>query len=151
MSSLPHARSLCHRCDACRAIVSGRGSVFLLCTARPEKYLPQPVVRCPVFSAAPLAIARGSGAEAVIRWAGAPLAGPVALVADGAGGLRGTLPEPRQATAPADALVVMPGGLRLRRSPGPGPLLGWVLGGAESLARLPAGAGITLTPVTPPS
>lgn len=149
MSSLPHARSLCHRCDACRAIVSGRGSIFLLCTARPEKYLPQPVMRCPVFSAAPLAIARGSGAEAVIRWVGAPLDGPISLVADGAGGLQGALPEARGATAPADALVAVPGGVRLRRSAGPGPLLGWVLGGAESLAYLPAGAGITLTPVPP--
>jgi hypothetical protein len=42
----PFPESLCHRCAA-RRYVQGRATVFILCTALPEKYPRQPVLRCP--------------------------------------------------------------------------------------------------------
>jgi hypothetical protein len=45
-----HAESLCHRCAAHR-YVKGRATVFVMCTALPVKYPPQPVVRCEAFRA----------------------------------------------------------------------------------------------------
>lgn len=47
--SLPFPTSECHRCPAVRYVTSGRGSVFLMCTARSRKYYPQPMHGCPVF------------------------------------------------------------------------------------------------------
>lgn len=44
----PFPESLCHRCQALRTVVGAR-SVFLMCTALPVRYPPQPVVRCPAF------------------------------------------------------------------------------------------------------
>lgn len=51
---LPFPHSLCHRCAHLRVITSGRGSVFLMCTAPdaraiPQKYPAQPVLRCGWF------------------------------------------------------------------------------------------------------
>jgi|HubBroStandDraft_1064217.scaffolds.fasta_scaffold00577_8 hypothetical protein len=43
--------SLCERCDFCRQ-VRGRASTFLMCTALPDKYPSQPVLRCAAFRAA---------------------------------------------------------------------------------------------------
>jgi hypothetical protein len=40
--------SLCHLCEA-RRYVRGRATTFVLCTALPEKYPRQPVLRCPAF------------------------------------------------------------------------------------------------------
>jgi len=42
--------SLCHRCAAHR-YVQGRATTFVMCTALPVKYPPQPVVRCEAFRA----------------------------------------------------------------------------------------------------
>jgi hypothetical protein len=42
----PFAASVCHTCRHLRLIESARGSVFLMCTALPRKYPPQPVLRC---------------------------------------------------------------------------------------------------------
>lgn len=142
---LPFAASLCHRCRAGRALISGRGSVFLLCTARPEKYLPQPVRRCPVFAPAPLVEVRGPDGAALLRWWAAPLAEPLALRADGHGGLLGPLPPGSPGVAPGDALWRTADGARLDRAPSRGALLGWVLSGAERLAAWPAGAPVVLT------
>lgn len=50
MNKLPFPQSLCHRCAAPpRYVESGRGSVFILCPLLPQKYPPQPVLRCPLF------------------------------------------------------------------------------------------------------
>jgi hypothetical protein len=43
--------SLCHSCQHCRAIVSGKGTTFFLCQLsqqerRYSKYPPQPIVHC---------------------------------------------------------------------------------------------------------
>jgi hypothetical protein len=51
---VPWPESLCHRCAALR-IVKGRATVFLLCTALPQKYPPQPVRACAAFRAADVA------------------------------------------------------------------------------------------------
>ena len=48
----PFPTSLCHRCEH-NKYVPGKQSVFLMCRARPEKYLPQPVRVCPVFQEKP--------------------------------------------------------------------------------------------------
>ena len=48
---LPFADSLCHRCRAHR-YVPGRATLFILCTALPDKYPRQPVLACPAFAAA---------------------------------------------------------------------------------------------------
>ena len=48
MSSEPFPESLCHRCKAVKK-VKGANSVFLMCTALPVKYPPQPVRACPAF------------------------------------------------------------------------------------------------------
>ncbi len=45
---VPFPQSLCHRCAALKQ-VKGANSVFLMCTALPNKYPRQPVVRCPAF------------------------------------------------------------------------------------------------------
>jgi hypothetical protein len=49
-SSPPRAfpESLCHRCVACRTVVTAR-STFLMCTALPTKYPRQPVLTCEAF------------------------------------------------------------------------------------------------------
>jgi hypothetical protein len=44
----PFAESLCWQCEAHRAIEGAR-STFLMCTALPVKYPPQPVRACPAF------------------------------------------------------------------------------------------------------
>lgn len=44
----PFPQSLCHRCQALR-LVEGARSTFLMCSALPTRYPPQPVVRCPAF------------------------------------------------------------------------------------------------------
>lgn len=46
----PFPTSLCHRCSACR-YVQGRAAWFVQCTALPQKYPLQPVLRCPAFRA----------------------------------------------------------------------------------------------------
>ncbi|MBK7861435.1 MAG: hypothetical protein IPJ65_23030 [Archangiaceae bacterium] len=48
----PFPQSLCHRCVALKR-VKGASSVFLMCTALPNKYPPQPVLRCGAFKPAP--------------------------------------------------------------------------------------------------
>jgi hypothetical protein len=48
----PFPESLCHRCQALK-LVKGAHSTFLMCTALPNKYPPQPVRTCPAFTAAP--------------------------------------------------------------------------------------------------
>jgi RimJ/RimL family protein N-acetyltransferase len=47
--SLPYPESLCHRCAAPPKYVRTGTSVFLRCPIRPDKYPPQPVLRCPVY------------------------------------------------------------------------------------------------------
>ncbi|MFN3200956.1 MAG: hypothetical protein ACE366_21325 [Bradymonadia bacterium] len=49
--ALPFPRSLCHRCKHVKVIRSGKGTVFLMCTTLPRKYLPQPRLRCEAFEA----------------------------------------------------------------------------------------------------
>jgi hypothetical protein len=44
----PYHNSHCHRCAAHR-YVKGRATVFVMCTALPVKYPPQPVVQCEAF------------------------------------------------------------------------------------------------------
>lgn len=53
---VPFPTSLCHRCGA-RRYVRSATSLFLLCTALPDKYQRQPVLRCEAWR--PLAVAEG--------------------------------------------------------------------------------------------
>ena len=46
---LPYPQSLCHRCAAPPRYVHTGRSVFVMCPLLPEKYPPQPVMRCPLF------------------------------------------------------------------------------------------------------
>jgi hypothetical protein len=46
---LPFPESLCHRCAAPPRYVRGGHSLFILCPLLPQKYPPQPVLRCPLF------------------------------------------------------------------------------------------------------
>ncbi|HEX8822722.1 MAG TPA: hypothetical protein VF794_22535 [Archangium sp.] len=48
-SELPYPTSLCHRCAAPPKYVRTKTSTFILCPLLPQKYPPQPVVRCPLF------------------------------------------------------------------------------------------------------
>lgn len=50
---LPFPGSLCHRCRHARYVGNRRGSVFLMCQALPQKYQPQPVLRCGAFEPKP--------------------------------------------------------------------------------------------------
>jgi hypothetical protein len=52
---LPFPESLCHRCAAPPKYVSGQNSTFILCPLQPQKYLPQPVRKCPLFQPLPSA------------------------------------------------------------------------------------------------
>ncbi len=52
MSELPFPTSLCHRCRYLK-LVEGKQSTFLMCAALPNKYPPQPVVRCQAFAEKP--------------------------------------------------------------------------------------------------
>lgn len=45
----PFPESLCHRCAAPPRYVRTGTSVFILCPLLPQKYPPQPVLRCPLF------------------------------------------------------------------------------------------------------
>lgn len=47
--ALPFPESLCHRCAAPPRYVRGGRSLFILCPLLPQKYPPQPVLRCPLF------------------------------------------------------------------------------------------------------
>ncbi len=49
---LPYPQSLCHRCEALR-LIKGARSTFLMCSALPQKYPPQPVVACGAFRKKP--------------------------------------------------------------------------------------------------
>jgi len=46
---LPFPGSLCHRCGAPPRYVRGGRSTFILCPLLPNKYPPQPVLRCTLF------------------------------------------------------------------------------------------------------
>jgi hypothetical protein len=48
MDRRPFPESLCHRCGACRTVIAAR-SVFVRCTALPQKYPRQPVTDCEAF------------------------------------------------------------------------------------------------------
>jgi hypothetical protein len=48
--SLPFPESLCHRCAAPPRYVKSATSVFILCPLLPNKYPPQPVRSCPLFT-----------------------------------------------------------------------------------------------------
>jgi hypothetical protein len=50
--AIPFPESLCHRCEAARQVKTA-ASVFILCSALPDKYPRQPVVRCAAFQAKP--------------------------------------------------------------------------------------------------
>ena len=60
---------LCPRCRHVRRIVSGRGSLFLMCRLSAEdrrfaKYPPQPISSCPAFEQADAAEPRDPGDSA---------------------------------------------------------------------------------------
>lgn len=115
-----------------------------MCTARRQKYLPQPVGRCPVYARAPLVAAWGADGRVVIRWWAGALEGPLEVRADGAGGLRGALPAGRRGVSPGNGLASSDGGARWSAAPGSGLWLGWVLEGAERLLGWPADAAVRL-------
>jgi len=46
---LPFPESLCHRCAAPPRYVRSGRSTFILCPLLPNKYPPQPVLRCALF------------------------------------------------------------------------------------------------------
>jgi len=46
---MPFPESLCHRCAAPPRYVRSGRSTFILCPLLPNKYPPQPVLRCPLF------------------------------------------------------------------------------------------------------
>lgn len=48
--ALPFPESLCHRCSAPPRYVKTERSVFILCPRLPNKYPPQPVITCPLFT-----------------------------------------------------------------------------------------------------
>jgi len=48
-SALPFPTSLCHRCAAPPKYVRTKTSTFILCPLLPNKYPPQPVLRCGLF------------------------------------------------------------------------------------------------------
>ena len=50
---LPFPTSLCHRCAAPPRYVRTPRSTFILCPILPNKYPPQPVLRCPAFKPKP--------------------------------------------------------------------------------------------------
>jgi len=50
---LPFPESLCHRCAAPPRYVRTGSSVFILCPLLPQKYPPQPVLKCPLFRERP--------------------------------------------------------------------------------------------------
>jgi hypothetical protein len=47
---LPFPTSLCHRCAAPPRYIQTQTSTFILCPVLPNKYPPQPVLRCPAFT-----------------------------------------------------------------------------------------------------
>ncbi len=48
-AELPFPESLCHRCAAPHRYVQTARSTFILCPVLPNKYPPQPVMRCEAF------------------------------------------------------------------------------------------------------
>ena len=46
---LPFPQSRCHRCAAPPRYVRSATSLFILCPLLPQKYPPQPVLRCALF------------------------------------------------------------------------------------------------------
>ena len=52
-AELPFPTSLCHRCAAPPRYVRTARSTFILCPILPNKYPPQPVLRCPAFQPRP--------------------------------------------------------------------------------------------------
>lgn len=137
--SLPHAPSLCHRCLGCQVVISGRGSIFLRCLRRAEKYLAQPVMRCPAYAALPRYDAVTPRGVAEIAWLAAQPP-PVEAIAVGAGGFdaAGVAP-PAEASAAGAALWWREGGLRYGHEAGRGAVLGWIVAGADALVGLAAG------------
>jgi hypothetical protein len=45
----PFPESLCHRCAAPPRYVRSATTIFILCPLLPQKYPPQPVLRCALF------------------------------------------------------------------------------------------------------
>lgn len=138
--SLPHAPSLCHRCAGCQVVISGRGSIFLRCDRRAEKYLAQPVTQCAAFAAQPVVDAVTARGVARLAWIGAPVEGAVAA-GEGWFAVAGVA-APAVSAAAGDALWWAAGGLRLVRAAGRGPVVARVVAGVEALVGLPAGSAV---------
>ncbi|MFT3840583.1 MAG: hypothetical protein QM723_26580 [Myxococcaceae bacterium] len=51
MDETPFPNSLCHRCQHVKQVKT-KTSVFLMCTALPDKYPRQPVLQCPAYQPA---------------------------------------------------------------------------------------------------
>lgn len=144
--SQPFPTSLCHACNGCRVVLSGRGSVFLRCDRRAERYLPQPVRACPVYAPRPLMRARSAGGDALIAGVGAPLAVDARVTAAGLV-VEGRHPaRPPEGVAAGDAVLWRPDGFALSAEPARGPVLGWVLTGRAALFGLPVGARVRFEP-----
>ncbi len=45
----PFPESLCHKCAAPPRYIRTKTSVYIACPLLPDKYPPQPVLRCPLF------------------------------------------------------------------------------------------------------
>lgn len=121
-------------------MLSGRGSVFLRCERRAERYLPQPVHICPVFEPRARLRAHSPRGEAIVAWVGEPLAFDV-RVTDGLLAFGPTAPpRPPDRVAPGDALIWRPEGIARSAEAIRGPVLGWVLAGRAAIFDLSDGA-----------
>lgn len=121
----PFAASQCHRCRFNRYVLSGKGSLFLQCTARAQRYQPQPQTRCAIAEPAPI-LRLG---DARVVWVAPLPAGPVTWRVTAPTTLSGPrLDAPRQ-IAPGGAFLATATGLRWTAEPCRGPLLGWWIEG----------------------
>ena len=136
----PH--SLCHACRGCTTVITAKGSLFLRCDLRPEKYVSQPVLRCTEME--PWTILSAVDAGVAIAWYG-PSTLELTLSRGPSSYFNSSVvPVGRFTPCPGPYLAITSQGLRLVKARQKDHIAGLVLAGCDHLESMKAGEELTL-------
>ena len=142
-----YPRSLCHACRGCTTVITAKGSLFLRCDLRPEKYVSQPVLLCAEMQ--PWAILSAVTTAVVIAWYGPNTLELVLSRGSSVYFNSSLVPVGRFTPNPGPYLAITSQGLRLVKTRQKDHVAGLVLAGYDHLESMKAGEQITLIHRTP--
>lgn len=136
----PH--TLCHKCRGCTSVSTAKGTVFLRCEIRHEKYLSQPLYHCDQFDSWPIF----SGLEGAVQivWYGSS-AIELNLTYAGAATFTASLdPTGRKSAVPGPVLAITSRGLEFIQTQQRATIAGVLLRGHLHLNAMKPGETITM-------